>query len=651
MKRSVLKSIVLLSLMVALFGCVKDVPDAPDTSPIPFNPDKVLTIGQLKNILTDSAGTYTFNDNYSLFATVVMDESSGNIYRSAHIEDATGGIQVNLLNPGGLYLGDSVRILLNGTTLDEYGGMPQIQNVDVGKMVMKLGTDNFVEPLLVTIEQLRTNIAFYESRVIRLEDVQFIDSELGTPFADSVNKVDKNKTLEDCNGNTIIVRTSGYANFANRTLPEGNGSLIAIAGHYNSDPQLTIRTISEVQLNDLRCDLTVELPEPNTTISNLKTLYQGQRIQIQGDLVIGATVVANDESGNYYKTIVIQDESAGIELKINDYDLYTSFPVGQEVYVKCKDLYLDTYGGVIQLGSVYDNNGTLAFGGIQPGSLYTHVVKGLNIVPLSPQEVQIPEINEDLIGSLVKLSDVQFSENELGETWADAPNLASMNRVLENCNGQTIIVRTSGYASFAGSVLPEGKGTFTAIVSAFNGTMQLFVRDLDDIDLSGERCEIGSGGTPILNTTFDEGWQSWETISKSGSQQWNRDNTWGPDGTPCAAMNGFEAGYHINNDWLISPEIDCASYFGVFLNFETAKNYDGDDLIVKVTSNYTGDPASTDWTILDPSLSEGGNNWTSSGTLNISDFSGGSLWVAFEYNSTNTSGAAWRVDNVVVKAN
>ncbi|MEZ5198727.1 MAG: DUF5689 domain-containing protein [Bacteroidales bacterium] len=55
-----------------------------------------------------------------------------------------------------------------------------------------------------------------------------------------------------------------------------------------------------------------------------------------------SSVVANDESGNYYKTVVIQDDDGGIELKINDYDLYQTYPEGMEIYIKCKDLYLDT---------------------------------------------------------------------------------------------------------------------------------------------------------------------------------------------------------------------------------------------------------------------------------------------------------------------
>ena len=46
--------------------------------------------------------------------------------------------------------------------------------------------------------------------------------------------------LLDCNGNTVSVRTSGYANFADDTLPSGNGSIVGIFTIYNSEKQFEV---------------------------------------------------------------------------------------------------------------------------------------------------------------------------------------------------------------------------------------------------------------------------------------------------------------------------------------------------------------------------------------------------------------------------
>ncbi|MCB0804367.1 MAG: choice-of-anchor J domain-containing protein [Bacteroidales bacterium] len=638
----------IIGAVIAFSSCVKDEPDVPPESSIPFYPDSVWSIYELKQQY-NMEGTHEITGNYSVFGVCVMDERTGNIYQSTFIEDGSDGIQINFLGTSGIYLGDSVRIYLKGCTIDEYGGMRQLNNVNAGYNVEKIATRHFVTPEVVSISQLRTNINTYEGRVIQLNDVQFVQSELGETYADSIHREDINHTLEDCQGANVIVRTSGYANFANKLLPEGNGSFIAIAGHYNGDAQLTIRTTTEVNLTGERCGINVEIPEPNITIPELKALYQGQRLQINNDLVIGAHVVANDESGNYYKTIVIQDDQGGIELKINDYDLYQDFPVGQEIYVKCQDLFLDTYGGVVQLGSTYEDGGEILFGGIQPGSLFMHVVKGPNVNPVEPTEFTISQIGVAQIGMLVKLPEVQFAENELGQTWA-AFQLAK-NRTLQDCFGSTIIVRTSGYADFWGEPLPEGNGDLVAVVSAFNGDMQLYVRDLNDVDLTGERCDIGGGGEPILSTTFDDGWENWSTVSETGAQVWGRENSFGPDGSACAQINGYSNGYNINHDWLISPEINLLGYSSAFLSFESAKNYTGDNIVIKVTDNFTGDPATTNWTTVSATLSTGGYNWTESGSVNVSSFANGSLWVAFEYTSTSSTASDWRIDNVEVKVN
>src|SRR5690349_9147375 len=55
----------------------------------------------------------------------------------------------------------------------------------------------------------------------------------------------------------------------------------------------------------------------NTTIADLKTRHEvnGGYDLITEDLVIGGVVTIDDRTGNYYKTIVIQDSTGGIELK------------------------------------------------------------------------------------------------------------------------------------------------------------------------------------------------------------------------------------------------------------------------------------------------------------------------------------------------
>jgi hypothetical protein len=550
--------------------------------------------------------------------------------------------------------------MLQGGTVDDYGGLYQINNLDVGRSVVKIATGKDPEPIKVTIQELTDDLDKYQSMVIQLDSIQFKDYELGQTYADSVNKEDVNRDLEDCTGATIIVRTSGYANFANHTVAEGNGSFIAISGRYNQDAQLTIRTIEEVQLTVPRCDASVEVPEVNTTIPELKALYQGARLQIADDLVIGGYVVANDESGNYYKTLVIQDDDGGIELKINDFDLFMNYPEGQEIYVKCQNLYLDTYGEVIQLGSVYDDNGVEKFGGIQPGDLYLHVIKGQSVVPVTPEIVTITDIDDAYIGMLIQLNEVQFTESELGLTWADPVNLYSENRTLEDCSSNTIVVRTSGYCDFAGEELPEGNGIFVAVVSAYNGTMQLYVRNLGDIDLSGERCDVSVPIDPVpeVNEPFDNAenytdysQDGWLNVIVSGNRKWQGKEF---SGNKYVQATGYNSGLDELETWLITPPVintngdKKLTFISAMAYWEHTANV---PFTVYASTDYDGTNFETaNWTEISANLPTQGNanyEWVESGEISLAGFVG-NVAIAFKYYGSDTESTSIQIDDVVI---
>ncbi|MCD4746539.1 MAG: DUF5689 domain-containing protein, partial [Bacteroidales bacterium] len=254
MKTKVILGFTLIfSVFIFFNACVKKDFDEPDVSYIPFDPDKVLTIADIKQLYDSNHHYYKFTDIFSVFATVTMDDKSGNIYKSAFIQDNTGGIDL-YLNSSGLYQGDSIRIMLQGTIISDYSDLIQITNLDIEKNIVKIKPLVEVEPLLVTLQDI-INIPYeFQSELIKLEAVQFIDGELGKTFADAQNLDSENRLLEDCYDNQVDVRTSGYADFADLVVPVGKGSMIAIASYYDGNVQLVIRSINELQLDSLRCD-------------------------------------------------------------------------------------------------------------------------------------------------------------------------------------------------------------------------------------------------------------------------------------------------------------------------------------------------------------------------------------------------------------
>lgn len=77
--------------------------------------------------------------------------------------------------------------------------------------------------------------------LIQLEGVQFSNVGADKKYANNtVDSVTINQDLVDCFNNKIIVRNSGYADFANEVLPDKNGTLTAVYSILRADKQLFI---------------------------------------------------------------------------------------------------------------------------------------------------------------------------------------------------------------------------------------------------------------------------------------------------------------------------------------------------------------------------------------------------------------------------
>lgn len=228
-------------------GCIKDEFEIPSAPEIPLG--HVMTIQELKG-LCPSGNTHKFVGDTSVVLVVTMDDKSGNLYKEAYAQDANDGILVRLTSPGGLYKGDSIYINLKGTTLKYYRRVFQIDSVSVDDNIVKRNVGVSIEPEVVTIANI--NNLDYESRLIKLENVQFVESDTASTFADAPNLEYGELTIHDERGNAVMLRTSGYAKFASENVPNGSGSIIAIAGRYDDVAQLAIRTTKEVRFGGPR---------------------------------------------------------------------------------------------------------------------------------------------------------------------------------------------------------------------------------------------------------------------------------------------------------------------------------------------------------------------------------------------------------------
>lgn len=234
----------------------------------------------------------------------------------------------------------------------------------------------------------------------------------------------------------------------------------------------------------------------NTTILDLKTKYWKEdknyidtiKLTESGDsVVIRGRVVSSDESGNIYKNLVIQDETAAITISINGNSLYTTYRIGQEIVLPVTDLFIGKYNTLQQLGypdysATYGWQATflplamfqakVELNGLPDASKIDTISVKMSELPTTPDGIR------KMQSQLVRFDGVSFVEADGKTTFSESESSTSRN--IKDDQGNTIIVRNSNYANFKSDILPLGVGSVVGILSYYSGAWQLLLRDTDD---------------------------------------------------------------------------------------------------------------------------------------------------------------------------
>lgn len=224
------------------------------------------TVAALKNLYR--GGATTIEEEVVVEAIMVSDDTEGNLYKSCYIADQTGGIELKLSmgNLSALYpQGSRIWLRAQGMTLGRYG--EQI-NLGYRSLEPRYETAYYPEKLvpMALIKAGRGELSIKDRKIktlskadagtlVRLEGVQFASSELGSTYASPENKVAQpnvNRNLVDASGNRLVVRTSSYAKFAGKTLPQGSGSITALLTYFRDTPQLLLLREADVAFNNPR---------------------------------------------------------------------------------------------------------------------------------------------------------------------------------------------------------------------------------------------------------------------------------------------------------------------------------------------------------------------------------------------------------------
>jgi len=248
------------------------------------------------------------------------------------------------------------------------------------------------------------------------------------------------------------------------------------------------------------------------TIDALKAKFsnevntEGQFKLIDEDLQIKAVVTANDIQGNMYNEISVQDATGAIFIGIAQGGIYGYLPVGTEILIDLKGLYIGNYRQSATIGTPYVSSSGDVSVSRMPRALwqqhFTYTGYKMRVEPelfADGSTKTTWDIAKDA-GKLCIIKNVsikkggyynsdtkQYVDNipfVAGESAFSDPNYSTSWYFKEQPDGQTggVQIYTSNYADFAAMKLPAGKMNLTGVIKRYRNQWELIIRSIDDVE-------------------------------------------------------------------------------------------------------------------------------------------------------------------------
>ena len=392
---------------------------------------------------------------------------------------------------------------------------------------------------------------------------------------------------------------------------------------------------------------------PTGTIISIDSLKSSLQDILNNDSVkftITGNITTEETNGNFYKVAYMQDKTGAVELSLN---FAGGLYIGDSVLLN-----LDS------LGITFEDD-KLKIENIEVDKNIVKIATEKNVTPLIVSYNSL-NLSKDQC-KLIKLTNVEFETT--GIVYADPSFFVggdNANLILKDCNGESFLVRTSDYANFSDVVVDSGNGSITGIFSGFGGDYQIFIRDINEVKLDSARCDGTSGGggsgSGILLKDFNDGsitsgnWKSFWTGTTT-TENWGE---WEIFGGNVASAGNFDISIFQNyacESWMVSPAVDLTSTISPFLSFDNVVQYEpGPRLELFISSDYDGvsNPSQQgtwiDLTNYVPNWDVDSGDWdfVPSGNLDLSQFISPSITIAFKYTGTNSGGATWEIDNILI---
>ncbi len=644
----------LLIIVSGLFitSCVDNNFDEPENT-LTIDAADVLTISEILDFLPATGGAVFGEANIGtetkyIKGTVTADDASGNFFKTITFQDETAALSIaadrNELNAE-FPAGNVIYVKLNGLTLGKDAELPRIgysieddrlqriPDLLVNDFMIAGGQGEVIEPTVVTISELRQNTNLYYNKLISIEQAQFTLAFVGQTYADAEN-IDGPQTvnamIEDCDGDDVILRNSGFADFATEVMPQGSGKVTAIASVFLDDLQLFIRDLNDIEFMELRCDGSGGQASNEIEIADIQDRFYNSGADAAETGFITGTVISDRNTGQVNsQNVFFQNGDRGILIRFSSDH---SFNLGDQLKLTVSGQEVSEFRGLLQINNVPLFNAELTGNGSLP----------------TPKQITIDEILEDnnrYESTRVIIAGAMLSG---GSTYGAGD-------ITVDDGTETISLFTFSTTSYANEPVPSGTVNVTAVVSQFDDNPQLLINAASDV--SGGTIDPGGSGSDGQVSQSFEGFtdfdpvaiEGWLSVATKGDRQWYT-RTFDDNGfIECEA---FMDSNPATEAWLVTPTIDTDDK-SIF-SFETAIAFwQHQGLSIWISQDFTS-LGEANWVSIDQAtLANSGNEnyeFVASGDIDLTDYLSGKVRVGFKYEGTASQNTTKvRIDNVVLK--
>ncbi len=404
-------------------------------------------------------------------------------------------------------------------------------------------------------------------------------------------------------------------------------------------------------------------------VAAMYTLAKNTTAIYTEDDIIEAYVISSEEGGNFYKSMYFQplDGSKGFNLSVDESYTYTKhFEPGKKVFLKLKGLAFANPSSNAK-GLIFGAPPTeqYAVDRVSIFNFKNHLIPSCDLVSEDDivHKITLTQAASDIyLNTLVEINDVQF------RTDCTTYSKTDFDTSLKITNGtNTLDVRTSRYANFAGFTVPSGRGKIRGVLTKYGLTYQLILRTERDVQFTNPRVQtnvLPKGGTNLQYLgVFNENFESYAPTTTGvsmpkyindaaiGSKYWDVATF---SSNKYLQMSAYNAGCS-KTYFIIPVDFTKANQF----LFKSKDGYnDGNPLRVYYTTDYAPGNNVEQATLIDITskfkISTGntsgyGAEFINSGIYAIPNSLNGNGYFIFEYNGTTEITTTMQLDDILVK--